>query len=421
MEAGIVILAFFALMIVGIPVAVSLLISSLAYIFFMSDVPAIVVAQQALAGTDKFTLMAVPYFIVAGSLMQSGGISARIVKLARSLVGWMPGGLGVVTVVASVFFAAMTGAGAATTAAVGAMMIPAMIKDGYGRGFSTALQACGGVFGPIIPPSVLMVLYAVNAQTSVGDMLIAGLLPGMFLGAILIAYVMIYAKRRNVGRREPFSLKNVGKTFIEAFWALLTPIIILGGIYSGVLTPTEAAAVGCFYSVIVGVFVYRELTFRKLLLVLYNSFKGAAGIMLIVGATQAFGWVLTREGLPQAAALWFKSTITNQHLFMLACIVLFLIFGIFIDAVPNVLIFAPILTPVAAQYGIDLVHFGVVMVVAFCIGLVTPPVGVNLFVASEVGKVPLREFLPNVWPIFLILVLGLVVIAFVPQLSLILI
>lgn len=421
MEAGIVILAFFALMIVGIPVAVSLLISSLAYIFFMSDVPAIVVAQQALAGTDKFTLMAVPYFIVAGSLMQSGGISARIVKLARSLVGWMPGGLGVVTVVASVFFAAMTGAGAATTAAVGAMMIPAMIKDGYGRGFSTALQACGGVFGPIIPPSVLMVLYAVNAQTSVGDMLIAGLLPGMFLGVILIAYVMIYAKRRNVGRREPFSLKNVGKTFIEAFWALLTPIIILGGIYSGVLTPTEAAAVGCFYSVIVGVFVYRELTFRKLLLVLYNSFKGAAGIMLIVGATQAFGWVLTREGLPQAAALWFKSTITNQHLFMLACIVLFLIFGIFIDAVPNVLIFAPILTPVAAQYGIDLVHFGVVMVVAFCIGLVTPPVGVNLFVASEVGKVPLREFLPNVWPIFLILVLGLVVIAFVPQLSLILI
>lgn len=418
MEAGLVIVAFLILMIMGVPVAVSLIVSSLAYILFLSSVPPIVVAQQALAGTDKFTLMAVPYFIVAGSLMQSGGISTRIVKLARSLVGWLPGGLAVVTVLASIFFAAMTGAGAATTAAVGAMMIPAMVKDGYGQGYATALQACGGVFGPIIPPSVLMVLYAVNAQVSVGDMLIAGLLPGVLLGAMMIAFVIIQSRRLNLGTREKFSLVNVGRSLREAFWALLTPIIILGGIYSGILTPTEAAAIGCFYSVIVGVFIYREMTFKRLLSVLFESFKGAAGIMLIVGATQAFGWVLTRAGLPQAAAVWFKSTITDPSLFLLACVVLFVLAGCFIDAVPNTLIFAPILCPVAAAYGIDLVHFGIIMVVGFCLGLITPPVGVNLFVASEVGNVPLRKFIPHVWPIFGVLLVGLLVLVYVPEISL---
>lgn len=405
----------------GAPVAVSLILSALGYMVFLSDVPIVVVAQQALAGTDKFTLMAVPYFIVAGSLMQAAGISKRIVELARSLVGWLPGGLAVVTVIASMFFAAMTGAGAATVAAVGAMMIPAMVKDGYPRDYSTALQSVGGVFGPIIPPSVLMVLYAVNASVSVGDMLIAGLLPGLVLGAILVALVVFQSVRRGYGTRSQFELKKVGSAFIHSFWALLTPVIILGGIYTGILTPTEAAAVGCFWSIIVGVFIYRELSFKTLLKVLFESFKGAAGIMLIVGATQAFGWVLTREGLPQAAAQWFKSTITDPHIFLIACVVLFLIAGCFIDAVPNVLIFAPILCPVAAAYNIDLVHFGVVMVVSFCVGLITPPVGVNLFVASEVGSIPLRKFVNKVWPMFGAILLGLVILVYIPQISLVLI
>lgn len=418
MEAGIVIVAFLVLMFMGVPVAVSLLVSALTYITFMSDVPTIIVAQQALAGTDKFTLMAVPYFIVAGALMQAGGISERIVNLARSLVGSMPGGLGAVTIVASLFFGAMTGAGAATTAAVGAMMIPAMVKNGYSRPYATALQAGGGVFGPIIPPSILMVLYAVNANVSVGDMLIAGILPGLVLGVLLIALVIFQAKRKGFGNREKFSFRNVAIAFRRSFWALLTPVVILGGIYTGLFTPTEAAAVGCFYSIIVGVFIYRELTFKRLLEVLYQSFLSAAGIMLIVGATQAFGWVLTREGLPQAAAAWFTEYITDPSLFLVACLVLFLIAGCFIDAVPNVLIFAPILCPVAAAYGIDLIHFGIVMVVAFCLGLITPPVGVNLFVASEVGKIPLRTFVPHVWPIFGVLIAGLLLLVYVPQISL---
>lgn len=421
MDAIFVILGFFALLGFGAPVAVSLIVSALTYILLMTDIPPVIVAQQALAGTDSFTLMAVPYFIVAGSLMQAAGISKRIVELAHSLVGWMPGGLAVVTIIASMFFAALTGAGAATTAAVGGMMIPAMVKDGYSRGYASALQASAGVFGPIIPPSILMILYAVTAEVSVGDMLIAGILPGITLGILMIVYVMIDAKRRGFGSHETFNLRKVGVSLRKSFWALLAPLVILGGIYTGIVTPTEAAAVGCFYSLIVGLFVYREIAPKQLLRILFESFKVAAGIMLIVGGTQAFGWVLTREGLPQAAALFFAEHITSPALFLLIAVTMFLIAGCFIDAVPNVLIFAPILVPVANAYGINPVHFGIVMVVSFCAGLVTPPVGVNLFVASEVGNSSLRSIIPHVWGFFLVIVVGVLILAFIPWLSLALI
>lgn len=421
MDALLVIVGFFVLLGFGAPVAVSLVVSSLGYILFMTDIPVIIVAQQTLAGTDSFTLMAVPYFIVAGALMQAAGISTRIVALARSLVAWMPGGLAVVTILASMFFAAMTGAGAATTAAVGGMMIPAMVKDGYHRGYASALQASAGVFGPIIPPSILMILYAVNAEVSVGDMLIAGILPGVFVGIVMILFVMVQARRRGYGTREEFEIAKVGTALKESFWALLAPIVILGGIYTGLFTPTEAAAIGCFYSLVVGVLIYREISVPKLLRILFESFKVAAGIMLIVGGTKAFGWVLTREGLPQAAAQFFSEHVTSPALFLLIAIALFLVAGCFIDAVPNVLIFAPILVPVATAYDIDPVHFGVVMVVAFCAGLITPPVGVNLFVASEVGDTPLRVMIPHVWAFFGVIVAALLVLAFVPWLSLALI
>lgn len=421
MDALLAIVGFFVLLGFGAPVAVSLIVSALGYIVFMTDIPVIIVAQQALAGTDSFTLMAVPYFIVAGALMQAAGISTRIVELARSLVGWMPGGLAVVTILASMFFAAMTGAGAATTAAVGGMMIPAMVKEGYDRGYASALQASAGVFGPIIPPSILMILYAVTAEVSVGDMLIAGILPGIFLGLLMIVFVMVQSQRKGFGTREPFALSNVAVAFKRSFWALLAPVVILGGIYTGIFTPTEAAAIGCFYSLIVGLVIYREISMKKLLRILFESFKIAAGIMLIVGGTQAFGWVLTREGLPQAAAQFFTDNVSSPALFLLIAIALFLVAGCFIDAVPNVLIFAPILVPVANAYGIDPVHFGIVMVVAFCAGLITPPVGVNLFVASEVGNTSLRAMIPHAWGFFGVIVAGLVVLAFVPWLSLALI
>lgn len=262
------------------------------------DVPMIIIGQQMLKGVDSFTLMAIPFFVIAGGLMESGGISKRIVNFARTVVGHLPGGLAIVTVVASMIFAAMTGAGAATTAAVGGIMIPSMQEEGYDGGYASAVQAVGGIFGPLIPPSILMVLYGVASGESVGDMLLAGLVPGLFLGVIVIGVVVWQCIKKGYKGVGHFSLKRAAKSFLDAIWAILAPAIILGGIYSGLFTPTEASAVACFYCLIIGLFVYRELNFKSLGKVVFKSVKTAAGIMLIVAATQAFGWVLTRAGIP---------------------------------------------------------------------------------------------------------------------------
>ncbi len=421
MTGSVIIICFFVLMFLGIPVALSLALAALFYMVAFVDIPPIIIAQQMLAGIDKFTLMAVPFFVIAGSLMEFGGISKRIVNFAKAIIGSLPGGMAVVTIVSSMIFAAMTGAGAATTAAVGSTMIPAMADEGYDKDFACGLQAAAGIFGPLIPPSILMVLYAVTAGLSVGDMLLSGLLPGLFMGLIMIIVTMCICVKRNYKGSGKFQFSNVLKTFLDAFWALLTPLIILGGIYSGKFTPTESAAVACFYSLIIGVVVYKELKISEIGKVLYKSFKMAAGIMLIVGATQAFGWVLTREGIPQAVAQGFTTVIKDPTLFMFAVCAMLLVAGCFIDAVPALLIFAPILCPAASAYGIDLMHFGVVMVVTLCIGLVTPPVGINLFVASSVGNRPVHKIIPQLpWFLFSMLI-GMVCVVLIPQLSLILV
>ena len=349
MDLFVLILSFFVMLFLGIPIAFALCLSSLLYMVLYSSVPLIIIGQQMLKGVDSFTLLAIPFFIIAGSLMTNGGISKRIVNFAKQLVGWMPGGLAVVDIVASMIFAAMTGAGAATTAAVGGMMIPHMEEEGYDPGFASAIQAMGGVFGPIIPPSTLMVLYAV-------------------------AFV---------------------KATVDAFWALLAPIIILGGIYSGIMTPTESSAVCCFYCMIVGLFIYRELSVKDLVKVVAEGVKSSAGIMLIVAATQVFGWVLTRAQIPQTIAKMFTENVSNGTVFLFAVCLILLVAGCFIDAVPALLIFAPIFCPTAQAYGLNMVHFGVVMVVVLCIGLATPPVGINLYVASSVGGQPVHKIIPH--------------------------
>ena len=418
MQMAITMLAFFALLFLGVPIAYGLIASSMLYIICFSRVPIIIVAQQMLKGVDSFTLLAVPFFVIAGSLMQAGGISRKIVDFAKKLVGHLPGGLAVVTTIASMIFAAMTGAGAATTAAVGGIMIPEMKKEGYDGGFACALQAVGGIFGPIIPPSILMVLYAVASGASVGDMLMSGVVPGILLGAILIAVeVSICIKKGYHGTAKAATMSEIGKSFFESFWAMLAPLIILGGIYSGVFTPTEASAVTCFYCLIIGVFVYKGFKFTEIPKVVYAGVKSAAGIMLIVAATQIFGWVLTRAGIPQSVANWFVAHVSSPVVFMLAVILILLIAGCFIDAVPNMLIFAPIFVPTANAYSINLVYFGVVMVIALCVGLVTPPVGINLFVASNVGKEPIHKIIPHVWVFLLTSIIGLLIIMCFPIIS----
>ena len=255
---------FFVLLFLGVPIAYSLCLSAVLYMALFMDVPMIIIGQQMLKGVDSFTLMAIPFFVIAGGLMESGGISKRIVNFARTVVGHLPGGLAIVTVVASMIFAAMTGAGAATTAAVGGIMIPSMQEEGYDGGYASAVQAVGGIFGPLIPPSILMVLYGVASGESVGDMLLAGLVPGLFLGVIVIAVVVWQCIKKGYKGVGHFNLKRAAKSFLDAIWAILAPAIILGGIYSGLFTPTEASAVACFYCLIIGLFVYRELNFKSL-------------------------------------------------------------------------------------------------------------------------------------------------------------
>lgn len=417
MDLAVLIISFFVLLFLGIPIAFALCLSALSYLVLFSDVPLIIIGQQMLKGVDSFTLMAIPFFVIAGCLMQSGGISKRIVNFAKTLVGWMPGGLAVVDVVASMIFAAMTGAGAATTAAVGGIMIPSMEEEGYDPGFASAIQTMGGVFGPIIPPSILMVLYAVASGESVGDMLMAGLLPGLFLGLVLIVVVVILCIRKGYKGSGKFSLRAAVKAFGDAFFALLAPVIILGGIYSGFVTPTEASAVCCFYCLLVGLFVYREIKITEVCKVVYEGVKSAAGIMLIVAATQVFGWVITRAGIPQTVAQMFTTSISNGTVFLFAVCLILLVAGCFIDAVPALLIFAPIFCPTAQAYGINMVHFGVVMVIVLCIGLATPPVGINLYVASSVGGQPVHKIIPHLPIPLLAIMLGTIVVVLFPGIT----
>lgn len=420
MDLVVLIGSFFAMLFLGIPIAFALCLCSVLYLALYSSVPLIIVGQQMLKGVDSFTLMAIPFFVIAGCLMQSGGISRRIVDFARKLVGWMPGGLAVVDIVASMIFAAMTGAGAATTAAVGGIMIPSMEEEGYDPGFASAIQAMGGIFGPIIPPSILMVLYAVASGASVGDMLLAGIIPGLFLGLLLIVVVVILCIRKGYMGSGKFSFGAAIKSFGQAIWALLAPVIILGGIYSGIVTPTEASAVCCFYCLIVGIFVYREIKPSQIGKIVYGGVKNAAGIMLIVAATQVFGWVITRAGIPQNVAKMFTSSITSPTVFLFAVMLILLVAGCFIDAVPALLIFAPIFCPTAQAYGIDMVHFGIVMVITLCIGLATPPVGINLYVASSVGGQPVHKIMPHLPIPLLTIAVGTIIVVLVPAMSTIL-
>jgi C4-dicarboxylate transporter DctM subunit len=420
--AGIsIIVAFFLLMFLGIPIAYSLGLSALFYMLVFVDVPTIIIVQQIISGVDKFTLLAIPFFVIAGSLMEYGGISRRIVQLSRSVVGTRPGGMGIVTVVSSMIFAAMTGAGAATTAAVGSIMIPAMRDQGYDENFACSLQASAGIMGPLIPPSILMVLYGVTAGVSVGDMLLAGLVPGILVAVLLIGVVVFISMRKNYKGDGRFSLTDIAKSFIDSIWAIMAPVIILGGIYSGAFTPTEAAGITCFYSLIVGLFIYREIRLEEVGQVMFKSFKLAAGIMLIVGATQAFGWVLAKERIPHLVATWFTTLISTPEVFLIAVCVMLLIAGCFIDAVPALLVLSPILVPAAMKFGIDPIHFGVIMVFTLCIGLVTPPVGINLFVASSVSGVPVHRIIPKLFPFIAVLIFGMFCVVLFPQLSLFLV
>ena len=405
------------LLIIGVPISISLgaatMLSMLTY-----DVPLAVVGQRMFTALDSVSIMAIPFFVLAGNLMTQGGISRRLVDFANRIIGNVRGGMCYAMVLACAFFAALSGSAPATVLAIGSMLYPEMVKLGYPKARCAGLLTVSGGLGPIIPPSIIMVVYCTITNSSVGDMFKAGLIAGAMIGVVLIG-ICIYLSHKEQWPKneEKITFKELWKSFIGAIPAIFLPVIILGGIYSGLFTPTEASAVACFYCLIIGLFVYRELNFKSLGKVVFKSVKTAAGIMLIVAATQAFGWVLTRAGIPQMVAEGFTSVISSPTVFMFAVVFILIIAGCFIDAVPALLIFAPILIPTATQYGISLIHFGVVMVVTLCIGLVTPPVGINLFVASSVGGQPIHKIIPHLPVLIASIIAGTIAIVLIPGIS----
>ncbi|MDN5842744.1 MAG: TRAP transporter large permease subunit [Alcaligenaceae bacterium] len=410
--------ALFVLLFLGVPVAFALAGATLFAIFFFTDMSVFVVGQQMFSSLDSFPLLAIPLFILAGKLMETGGISSRLIKLASAFCGHISGGYAASGVVACLFFGAISGSSAATVAAIGAILIPAMIKKGYSSSFSAASIAVSGELGVILPPSIPLIVYGVVAKVSIGSLFIAGILPGILLGLSLILTVYIIAKIK--GFKDDVR-KSTWKEKLDAVsdssLALIMPLIILGGIYSGVFTPTEAAAVAVVYSFVVSVFVYKELKIQSLINVFGDAALMTAIIMIIVSGAGLMSWFLTINMIPQSIAEILVDVTANVVIFLVIVNLILLIVGMFFESTSAILILAPILVPVAMQFGIDPVHFGIIMIVNLAIGMVTPPVGVNLFVSCQIAKISLEEITKGLAPFFITLIINLMLVTYIPIIS----
>jgi C4-dicarboxylate transporter, DctM subunit len=374
--------------------------------------------KEMFSSINKFPLAAIPFFILAGNIMETGGISRRLVEFAKSLVGGVQGGLPITCVLTCMIFAAVSGSSVATTFAIGAILIPALIKHGYPTTWAAALQATSAELGVIIPPSIPMILYGVSAEVSIGEMFIAGFGPGLFIGVALMLFVWAYCKYKGWGKTDGEGRLSVGKATWQAAFALIMPVIILGGIYGGVFTPTEASAVAVFYALIVGMVIYREISFTQLYMILRKSVISSAVIMFIIANAGLFAFLITRAGVPDAIGKWLQLVLKDPAWFLLGVNVALFLIGMFIETSAAIIVLAPILAPVAVYFGIDPIHFGLIMVVNLALGMITPPFGVNLFAACTVARISLDRIVKDLIP-FVLVVLGcLMVITYVPQLSL---
>ncbi len=384
----------------------------------IGDVNMLVSVKEMFNSLNKFPLAAIPFFILAGNLMETGGISRRLVEFAKSIVGGIQGGLPMTCVLTCMIFAAVSGSSVATTFAIGAILIPALIKHGYPPNYAAALQATSAELGVIIPPSIPMILYGVAAEVSIGELFIAGFGPGIFIGISLMVFVHIYCRYKGWGKHDGVGRLSFGRATIEAAWALLMPIIILGGIYGGVFTPTEASAVAVFYALIVGMVMYGEIKFRDIFPILKKSVVSSAVIMFIIANAGLFAFLLTRAGVPDAIGRWLEAVLQSPAMFLLGVNAALFIIGMFIETGAAIIVLAPILAPVAMHFGIDPVHFGLVMVVNLALGMITPPFGVNLFAACTVAKLSLDQVISRLWPFVAVVLCCLMVITYVPVLSL---
>lgn len=406
------------LLFLGIPVAFALAGATLFVILFFTDMSASVVAQQMFSSLDSFPLLAIPLFILAGKLMETGGISLRLIKLASAFCGHISGGYAASGVIACMFFGAISGSSAASVAAIGAILIPAMVKRGYSPRFAAASIAVSGELGVIIPPSIPLIVYGVVAKVSIGSLFVAGIVPGVLLGLSLMLTVYIIAKLKGFKDNvEKSTWKEKIKAISDASLALIMPIIILGGIYSGIFTPTEAAAVAVIYAFVVSVFIYKELKIQSLIHVCGEAALMTAIIMIIVAGAGLLSWFLTINMIPQSTATFLVEISTNVIVFLLIVNVVLLIVGMFFESTSAILILAPILVPVAVQFGIDPIHFGMIMIVNLAIGMVTPPIGVNLFVSCQIAKISLEEISKGLLPFFATLIINLIIVTYVPAIS----
>jgi len=402
----------------SIPIGITLGLATGIAMWLTSDIPMIMLAQKSVTGLDSFPLLAIPFFILAGALMCNGGISRRLVALAESLVGYIVGGLAMVTVLACMFFAAISGSGPATVSAIGSFMIPSMKERKYDAGFAAAITAAAGTIGVIIPPSIPFVIYCVVAQCSIGDMFIAGIIPGIIIGIALMLVCYITARKRNyktMTDRPRFS--EVAKAFKESFWALLVPLIILGGIYGGIFTPTEAAVVAVVYSVVIGKFVYRELDMK----VLYDCLKSTGLIngatSFLIGLSMAFASYLAMAQIPAKIAAWLTTFVDSPFLLLMIINVFLLVIGCFVDNIAAVIILTPILLPVVKMIGIDPIHFGLIITVNLACGFISPPYGINLFVASAISGESIESISREIIPAFVAMVGCLLLFTYFPIFS----
>ena len=424
MEALVLFAVFVLLLLIGAPIAVCLGISSISAMLVLGagrpvSVVLGTVPQLVSAATSKSVLLAIPFFILGGNIMEKAGISGKLISLAEACVGHFKGGVAMVCVIVACFFAAISGSGPATVAALGLILIPAMVKVGYDVSFAAALMATAGAIGVIIPPSITFVVYGSISDTSIGDLFISGVLPGLLMGAALIIVTLWLGRKSDLKRLPKATGKQRLAAFKDAFWGLLMPVIILGGIYGGIFTPTEAAAVSAVYGLFIGVVVYKTLKLKDLKKILVDTASTTATVMFITAAATLFAYVLTRARIDVAiSSLLTEVAGGNQIIFLLIVNIVLLIAGCFLDSTSALYIFTPLFVPVAKALGMSMIHFGTIMIVNLAIGLVTPPVGVNLYVACGIAKIDLKKISVAVVPLLIASLIVLAIVTYVPSISL---
>ena len=411
--------SFALLCALGVPVAYALGLAAICAALWV-DIPLEAIMLKISDGTDDFALLAIPFFVLAGAIMAEGGMAARLINLARIFVGFIRGGLGLVNILASSLFGCISGSSVADTSAIGSVMIPQMVKAGFPRVFATNVTICGSVQALLIPPSHNAVIYSLAAggTISVAHLFLAGIFPGLLFGLCLIGLVLWISHQRGYPRGEPVALKDVPKIVIDALWGLVTVVIIMGGILSGVFTPTESAAVACVYAFLVTFLVYRDYQWRDLPHLIHRVVKTVAMVMMLIGFSVAFGYMMAIMQIPAKVTYFFLSISENKYVFLLLVNILLLLLGTFMDLAPMLLICTPIFMPVIVKLGIDPVHFGMIMILNLGIGLITPPVGPTLFVGCAIGKVTMEEVSKELWPFYGAMCMALLLVTYIPAISL---